>query len=347
MTREMTTAAAATPNGQLRAAVIGCGWIGAGVADDPRADGIQAHAAAYASCPATVLVGVCDADGARAADAARRWGLTRGFADVAALLAHARPQIVSVCTPDATHAAILQEVLEAPDVRAVVAEKPLAQDLAQARSLVALARRRGVTLAVNYTRRFAPSHVEAQRRIAAGEIGKVVAVSGLYTKGVLHNGTHWFDLARWLVGDVVRVQAWRGSTDPTCADPTCHVRLSFRGGQSGFLLGLDEERFTVFEMDCIGTDGRLRITDSGMHLTWSAVGESPYYSGYRILLPRAEASAGFRDVALRMIEDVVAALGCGGRPRCTGEDALAALAVADAVRRSLITEASCPVESIP
>ena len=342
----MTTAEPSAATGEWRAAVIGCGWIGAGVADDPRADGIQAHAAAYASCPATVLVGVCDADGARAAGAARRWGLSRGFADVAALLKDARPQIVSVCTPDATHAAILEEVLANPDVRAVVAEKPLAQDLAQARSLVALARRRGVTLAVNYTRRFAPSHAEAQRRIAAGEIGKVVAVNGLYTKGVLHNGTHWFDLARWLVGDIVGVQAWRASADPACADPTCHVRLSFREGQSGFLLGSDEGRFTVFEMDCIGTEGRLRITDSGMRLTWSAVADSPYYSGYRTLLPGAEAAGGFRDVALRMIEDVVAAL-CGGtRPRCTGEDALAALAVAEAARRSLTTGTECPVERV-
>lgn len=347
MSRGTTMAESPNPSGQLRAAVIGCGWIGAGVAEDPRADGIQAHAAAYANCPATILVGVCDADGARAADAARRWGLSRGFADAATLLAHERPQIVSVCTPDATHAAILQEVLDAPGVRAVIAEKPLAQDLAQARSLVALARRRGITLAVNYTRRFAPSHAEAQRRIASGEIGKVVAVNGLYTKGVLHNGTHWFDLARWLVGDIVRVQAWRGSDDPTGADPTCHVRLSFRGGQSGFLMGLDEGRFTVFEMDCIGTEGRLRITDSGMHLTWSGLGESPYYSGYRVLLPRAEASGGFRDVALRMIEDVAAAAARGNRPRCTGEDALAALAVAEAARRSLTTDAECPVEGAP
>ena len=70
-----------------RAAVIGCGWIGTGVADDPKADGIQAHAAAYAACADTALAGVCDVDAARAAHAARRFGLAHGFCDVAALLA--------------------------------------------------------------------------------------------------------------------------------------------------------------------------------------------------------------------------------------------------------------------
>jgi len=335
------------PPDQWRAAVIGCGWIGAGVADDPRAAGIQAHAAAYDRCADTVLGGVCDVDGGRAAEAAHRWGLKRGFTSVAELLASVRPQIVSVCTPDATHAAIIAEVLASPDVRAVVAEKPLAQELAQARALVELAGRRGVTLAVNYTRRFAASHADVRRRIAAGEIGAVVALNGLYTKGVLHNGTHWFDLARWLVGEIVSVQAWPGAVGSGNADPTCHVRMSFRHGQSGFLLGLDEGAFTVFEMDCIGTAGRLRFTDAGMRLSWSVVGDSPYYSGYRTLLARPETAGGFSDATLHLIEDVVAALRNGTRPLCTGEDALAALAVAEAARRSLTSGTECQVERVP
>ena len=329
-----------------RAAVIGCGWIGTDVADDPKADGIQAHAAAYAACADTALAGVCDVDAARAAHAARRWGLAHGFSDVAALLASVRPQIVSVCTPDATHAAVLGEVLASPDVRAVVAEKPLALDLAQARSLVELAKRRGITLVVNYTRRFSPSHRQAQRRIAAGEIGEVVAVAGMYTKGLVHNATHWFDLARWLVGDIVRVQAWPGPGDPASADPTCHVRMSFQQGQAGFLLGLDERRFTIFEMDCIGTTGRLRIADSGMRLSWSSVADSPHYSGYRTLGPGAEVAGGFQDAALRLIEDAVAAQRAGTQPLCSGEDALAALAVAAAAHASLKSGVERPVGEV-
>lgn len=346
MTAEQVRPAGADPR-RWRAAVIGCGWIGAGVADDPRAEGIQAHAAAYAACSGTLLAGVCDADAARAAAAARRFGATESYPDAGALLAGARPEIVSICTPDATHATILAQVLASPEVRAVIVEKPLADDLAQARSLVAAARRRGVTLAVNYTRRFATSHSDAQRRIAAGEIGRVAAVSGVYTKGVLHNGTHWFDLARWLVGDVEHVQAWPASGDPQSADPNCHVRLAFGGGQTGFLIGLDADRYTAFELDCLGTQGRLRISDSGMRLGWSGVGDSPHYSGYRTLVPEAEAAGGFRDAGLRLVEDLVAALATGARPRCSGEDALAALAVAEAARRSLASGTECEVERTP
>lgn len=344
MITEVTSRPEAAGHAKLRAAVIGCGWIGSEVADDPRADGIQAHAAAYASCGDTQLIGVCDADPMRAERAARRWGLPRGARDVGELLAEARPQIVSVCTPDATHAKVLRAVLNSPDIRAVVAEKPLALDLAEARTLVNLANKRGVTLAVNYTRRFAASHIEAQRRIGAGAIGRVVAVQGLYTKGIIHNGSHWFDLARWLIGEITRLHAWQSPTDRECFDPTCHVRMTFAGGQTGVLLGLDEERFTVFEMDVIGTEGRLRIADSGMRLEWFAVAASPHYTGYQTLQSRGETVTGFRDVALRMVEDVVAALRNGTRPQCNGEDAVAALAASDAARRSLALGIECTVE---
>jgi predicted dehydrogenase len=341
---DVTSPATPVETSKWRAAVVGCGWIGSEVADDPRADGIQAHAAAYAACGDTELVGVCDADSARAERAARRCGLERGTQEVSELLSSTRPQIVSVCTPDATHAAVLREVLSSTDIRAVVAEKPLALDLVQARSLVDLANSRGVILAVNYSRRFAPSHIEARRRIAAGGIGRVLAIEGLYTKGIFHNGTHWFDLARWFVGEIIRVQAWSGPTDPERTDPTCHARMTFADGQTGFLLGLDEERFTIFEMDVIGTEGRLRISDSGMRFTWSSVAGSPYFSGYRTLESAGDVVAGFKDVALFMIEDVVSALRHGTRPRCSGEDGVAALAVAAAARSSLATGMECVVE---
>jgi predicted dehydrogenase len=328
----------------LRAAVIGCGWIGSAVSDDPLADGVQSHAGAYVACPNTRLVGVCDSVAARAQLAARRWGLERGFQSVPALLAEIRPEIVSVCTPDANHAELLRTVLEAPVTRAVVAEKPLALSLEEARELVQLAARRNIVLAVNYSRRFAASHIEAQAAVAAGRIGRLLAVQGAYVKGVRHNGTHWFDLARWMMGEIVRVQAWPGASDADSADPTCHLRLWFAGGQSGSLLGLDAAHFTIFEMDLIGSAGRLRLTDSGMRLSWSEVAPSRQHSGYHNLMSHSEVTAGFRDVALSMVEDVVSALHTGRAPRCSGQDGTAALAVAQAARASLSSGAEQMVE---
>src|SRR4051812_40715436 len=103
----------------LRAAVLGCGAIGAGEGGPPHPEvGVGTHVAAYDACAQTRLVAVADADRARAEAVAGRFadGVT-AFADAAALLAAAEPELVSVGTPDATHAEVLELVLRTPSVR--------------------------------------------------------------------------------------------------------------------------------------------------------------------------------------------------------------------------------------
>jgi predicted dehydrogenase len=327
----------------LRAAVIGCGWIGSEVASDPLSDGVQSHAGAYAACDGTSLVGVCDTDPVRAGQAARRWGMACGYTSLGDMLHDTEPQIASVCTPDATHAGVIQQLLQCPGIRAVIAEKPLAADAAAAAALVTAAHRAGVLLAVNYSRRYAPSHAALRERIVTGELGVVQAVNGTYGKGVAHNGTHWFDLARWLVGEIESVTAWPAAGGRVREDPDCHVRLQFAGGANGFLTVLDEQHYTIFEMDIIGSRARVSIGRSGEDIAWSEVRPSDRYSGYRMLAPPVRMAGGFRDVALHLVNDVNGALRERRAPRCTGADGVAALVVVDAIRRSLAGAGTCEV----
>ncbi|MEO6079210.1 MAG: Gfo/Idh/MocA family oxidoreductase [Steroidobacteraceae bacterium] len=328
----------------LRAAVIGCGWIGSEVADDPLADGVQSHAGAYAACEGATLVGVCDADALRAARAALRWGLVSGHSSIRDLVRETRPEIVSVCTPDATHAEVIGELLGCSGIRAIIAEKPLASDAESAAGLVAAAHRAGVVLAVNYSRRFAHSHVAIRERIASGELGSVQAVLGAYGKGVAHNGTHWFDLARWLVGEIETVTAWEAAGDPTRGgDPNCHVRIEFADGAQGYLTALDERHYTIFEMDVIGSRARVSLRGSGEDITWCDVLPSARYSGYLMLASPTRMVSGFRDVALHLVDDVIDALRGHRAPQCTGADGVAALAVVDAIHRSLAGGGGCEV----
>jgi predicted dehydrogenase len=319
----------------LRAAVVGCGRIGSAFDERPGPGGVQTHAGAYARHPGTELVALVDPDRARLRAAARAWGVGGAHRDVRAMLRSERPDLVSVCTPDATHAGVLRAVLKAPGVRGVLAEKPLALTVRQAAELVRLARRRGVVLAVNYTRRFAPSHQRVRRLVASGALGPIQVVHGYYTKGVAHNGTHWFDLARWLLGDVRRVRASRGGAGGS--DPTLDVELAFASGARGLLHGLDARHHTLFEMDLVGTRGRLRLLEGGQRFERFDVRPSPHYPGYRVLRPRAAPAAGLDDVLLHAVADLVQAVGRGRAPACSGADALAALAVAEAARISVRT----------
>jgi predicted dehydrogenase len=109
----------------------------------------------------------------------------------------------------------------------VVCEKPLATTSAETSALVALASARPeLVAAVNYNVRFYPLCHELRARVARGDVGRVLSVTGSYTqdwllkpddynwrvepdggtnlRAVADIGTHWMDLAQFVVGRPIR-----------------------------------------------------------------------------------------------------------------------------------------------
>lgn len=313
----------------FRAAVIGCGWIGAGTARDPATVGVQSHAEAYASHPHVTLAGVADADLARATNAAAQFGPCETSDNPAAMLETSRPEIVSICTPDESHAAMLRLALAQPATRAVLMEKPLAMNVAEARDLVDEARQRGVLLVVNYSRRFCPAFRRLRNELQSGVFGRVQQIHGYYGKGIIHNGTHWIDLLRHLTGGIeqasaltaVRPDPWTPSAQFLCA-----------GGVPATLQALDHTAFTLFEMDIIGTAGRVRVLDGGHRIQRYRTVKSPLYTGY-VNLDGGQTEEGcLKDAMLHAVGDLISCLtGESAQPACAGEDAVACLETAAAI----------------
>ncbi len=317
----------------LRAALIGCGNIASRLSSDAGAVGIYTHAEAYQQCADTELVALCDLDDAALQECGERWQVAARYRDVRQLLDEVRPEIVSICTPDATHHELALLALGAPGVRGVLIEKPLALDVAEARELVALAAQKKVTVAVNYSRRYAASHQALREDVRTGRLGRIQSVGGIYTKGVLHNGTHWFDLLRFVVGEIVSVRGFQREGKATY-DPTLDAVLELESGASAHLQGCDAACFSIFEMDIIGSEGRARIVDSGHTIERFETAEDPRYAGYRALRRVDADYPGMRDTTLHAVRDLAACVAGGGTPRCSIDDALRALEIAIAVKES-------------
>lgn len=317
-----------------RALLLGCGKIGSEFADDPLIEGVYTHAGAYEAHPATSLVAVCDASPEKAERCALRWGVTHWGTDPVKLLSAVQPDIVSICTPDETHVDLIDAALATPSVRAVFAEKPLATGLDDAQRIKRRAEEVGVVLAVNFIRRYAEGHQALRKQIANGGLGTIYAVNGYYTKGTLHNGGHWFDTARFLIGEIAEVQAWN-TLGEHAPDPTLDVRLVFANGACGYLQALDANSYSLFEMDITGSKGRARITDSGHCIELYDVVDSPRYSGYRALRERAVVPGGMENCTFNALADLVRCLESGGAPLCSVSDGLAAIVIGMAARESV------------
>ena len=129
----------------LRIAVIGVGHLG------------RHHARILASLPGASLVGVVDKNGPRAEEIAAS-SHTQPFTNYRDLLG--RVDAVTVAVPTELHAEIALPFLEAGV--SVLVEKPMTASLAEADSLIAVARRSGAVLAVGHTERFNPAVTAAR-----------------------------------------------------------------------------------------------------------------------------------------------------------------------------------------
>ena len=319
----------------MRAAVVGVGRIGSTLADDPLlVNDVFTHAEAYERSESTTLTALCDTDSQRLEEAGKRWKVDAIFSDAGEMMTGASPEIVSVCTPTATHLEVVRKLLEAETPpRAILCEKPLARTLAEAEELAGMVKKSGVMFATIYLRRFAQNIVALKHYIDSGALGEIQAVSGWYIGGTFHNGTHWFDMLRMLAGEVSWVESFDSLREPG-ADPTLDVVMGMSNGPLATLRACDFRWHALFEMDIVMTRGRALITDSGHSISLWRTAPSPRYTGYVELEP-VEMNLGHRrDLMLHAVDDAAKAVNFNGAPACTVDDGLAAMRIADAASRS-------------
>lgn len=189
--------AASCSPGALRVAIVGCGKIAG------------AHAGAYLRDGRAALVAAADPVPEAAEAFARRFGVPRTYADHRAMLAAERPDVVSVCTWPPDHTAPVVDAGGA-GARGLLCEKPLAVTLPEADRMLAAAEGAGAVFMVGHQRRLEPRYRLARGLIADGAVGEVVEVHGTCGGDLLTDGTHLFDLARYLLGDLPAAWVFAG-----------------------------------------------------------------------------------------------------------------------------------------
>lgn len=172
-----------------------------------------------------VMKVVCGRDPETTASAADRMGFAESSTDWREVVERPEIDIVDICAPGDRHAEIAMAAARAGKV--VFCEKPLANTLAEAESMLAAVERAGVLHMLCHNYRRAPAVALAKRMIEAGEIGEIRHYRGVYLQdwivdpsfprvwrlekakagsGALGDiASHSLDLARYLVGEIDEV----------------------------------------------------------------------------------------------------------------------------------------------
>lgn len=302
--------------------LVGLGQIGMGydLDLDPRQH-VYSHARAFTEHPSFDLLAAVEPDAGRRDLFAQRFARPV-YPDIEAALARHRPDVVTVATPTPLHAAAVRSVLEVAAPAAILCEKPLAHDIDEARGIVQACAARGVGLYVNYMRRADPGVIEVKRRLRAGEIAGPLKGVVWYSKGFVHNGSHFFNLMEYWLGpmegfgvlDAGRV--WNGT------DPEPDVCVRFRDGPVVFLAAR-EEAFSHYTVELVAANGRLRYEQLGAVITWQPVHPDPHVPGYRVLSPAFESiESGRGRYQWHVVDQLAAALDGTLFHLCVGTEAL-------------------------
>ena len=164
--------------------------------------------------PQTKVVAVADADPKGLADAARRLGGVKAYADYKVMLAEAKPDIAAIC---ARHIHEHRDMIVAAvgaGVKGIYIEKPFVRTLAEADEIVKLCAEKGVRLAIAHRNRYHPVVEVVKQLVASGEIGelKEARVRGKqdHRGGGLDLwvlGGHGFNLATLFTGAAISCEA--------------------------------------------------------------------------------------------------------------------------------------------
>ena len=241
-------------------AIIGAGNMGA-FYDSPQSPYILSHAHAFCAHPEFNLVGFVDSNGAQAQKASGIWG-GRGYESVEELFKVEQVDGMVIAVADGGHFDVFKTVTSFP-IRFICLEKPIALKIDQARSMVELAEQKQITVLVNYSRRYLTDYVRLKENIQAGVHGRFLGGTGLYGKGLIHNGSHMLDLLLYFFG-IPEVDSKRHALiDFSSQDPTWSALL--RWGEEAYfnLMGMDSREFTIFEIDLLFSRGRVHIQNSG------------------------------------------------------------------------------------
>ncbi len=292
-------------NARFNLALIGCGRIA------------ESHLEALAQNPECNLLSVVDVHEETARNAAVKLGC-RAFTDYRHVLREDGLDAVIICTPPATHAEIALFFLE-HNIH-VLCEKPLAVRVEDAMRMVKTAEQKGAVLMMASKFRYTEDVIAAKRLIASGALGEIalfenvfsgkVDMSGRWNSrkalsggGVLiDNGCHSLDIARYLLGPILEVQALEGKRlQPIEVEDSaviCFRTASEVMGTIDLSWSIQKER--EFFIDIYGTKGAAHVGWKGSKYKLYENGAwIPFGAGYDKLRAFAAQLENFVGAAVR------------------------------------------------
>jgi predicted dehydrogenase len=305
--------------------IVGLGQVGMGYDLNLDPDKyIYSHSQAFNRHPDFHLIAGVDPDSKKRQDFELKYKCF-AYADIETALDQSKPELVVIATPTLQHKETLVRVLSRSQPKVVLCEKPLSYDLEEGRFMVNECSKRGISLHVNYIRRSDPGVIEVKRRLELGDIKYPIKGVAWYTKGFIHNGSHFFNLLEYWLGPMQDAIVMREGRLWNKIDPEPDVHVKFEYGEVVFLAAW-EELYSHYAIELVSHNGRLSYERGGEVIHWQPLGRDLVLSDYRILSKRSEViETGIKTNQWHVVDHLARYLKQKSYALCSGNEALVTL----------------------
>ena len=183
--------------------IVGCGNIAGGYNEKNKEiqDSIT-HISAYSSHGSFDIAACIESNPDRLKEFKKEWEIRDGFLSFNDFKKKKiNIDVVSICTNTDSHInAIKEALLLRPKL--IFCEKPLSDDIVEAKKIVEVCKTKHIKLAINYSRRWDPDCQDLKNNISKKKWGKLQSIVGTYNRGLLNNGSHIIDLLIYLFKNI-------------------------------------------------------------------------------------------------------------------------------------------------
>ena len=193
--------------------------------------------------------------------------------------------IIAICTQTPYHSEIISNIIKSGAMpKCIFSEKPFTESLDSAINSFNSLKKLGIGLIIGYQRSFLSNFIQLSKQFHNNEFGKLLYADIKYSKGLLNNGSHAIDLLHSIFGNIELDRFGKKFKDYDSGDKSVEVFFNYKN-RSISLIPLDEESFSIFEIDIIFQEKRYRFIDNSFSVEEYTMTDDPRYPDYKSLMP--------------------------------------------------------------
>lgn len=184
-----------TPVGKINTVIMGCGNIGAMYDfNNSKQNVIISHLKGYLKNRKFNLHSIIDKDKKKLDLIKNKYSSLNTYTSIKKFKeCNHKVDVVSICTPTKYRYEHLMQVAEL-NPKLIFCEKPLSENLENAKEIVKLCKSKSILLVVNYFRRWDPFLNNFKKDILKNRYGELQQINATSNNGILNYGCHLFDL---------------------------------------------------------------------------------------------------------------------------------------------------------